>query len=142
MEGSAPASARISRTFLLRPDGSFTNVLSFPSEKVPAPPSPNWTFDSGLSSPPRQKASTFCVLESTSSPRSRIRGEKPALASIRPQNMPAGPNPTITGLWQSGSCPCSGNRYGFSVFSTTFTFFAFLITAPSFPETVAFREYM
>ncbi len=33
--------------------------VSLPSLKVPAPPSPNWTFDSGSNAPPFQKRITF-----------------------------------------------------------------------------------
>ena len=43
----APFFTKISSTFRPLPSLSFTRVLSLPSEKVPAPPSPNCTFDSG-----------------------------------------------------------------------------------------------
>lgn len=39
----------------------FTSVLSFPSEKVPAPPSPNCTLESGSSTPSFQKRSTVSL---------------------------------------------------------------------------------
>ena len=73
-------------------------VVSFPSLKVPAPPSPNWTLDSVSSSPVFQNLSTAAVRVSTSCPRSRTSGLYPALARISAANIPAGPNPTITGL--------------------------------------------
>ena len=76
---------------------SWVPVLSFPSEKVPAPPSPNWTLDSGFKSPPRRKASTAMLLCSTAWPRSRTMGFAPALASTSAANMPAGPKPATTG---------------------------------------------
>ena len=46
----APNSTNACFTNAPRRPGSLTDVLSFPSEKVPAPPSPNWTLHSGLSS--------------------------------------------------------------------------------------------
>ena len=41
--------------------GCVTRVVNFPSENVPAPPSPNCTLDSGLKIPCFQKASTSNV---------------------------------------------------------------------------------
>ena len=40
----------------LRARGSLVPVLSLPSEKVPAPPSPNWTLESGRKRPPPPEA--------------------------------------------------------------------------------------
>ena len=76
---------------------SCVEVLSLPSEKVPAPPSPNWTLDSGSSAPPARKASTSRSLASTSLPRSSTMGRAPARASTSAANIPAGPKPAITG---------------------------------------------
>ena len=45
-------------------------VVSLPSENVPAPPSPNCTFDSGFKAPPSLKELTEVMRASTSSPRS------------------------------------------------------------------------
>ena len=41
ISGAAPNSTKSSSTFRCLPKGSFTKVFNFPSEKVPAPPSPN-----------------------------------------------------------------------------------------------------
>ena len=70
MCAGAPNSVKIRSTSLFLPYLSFTSVLSFPSEKVPAPPSPNCTLDSGLRLPPCQYASTSFERVSTSKPRS------------------------------------------------------------------------
>ena len=73
-------------------------VVSLPSEKVPAPPSPNCTFDSVSSLCCDQNVFTLLVLLSTSPPRSRTRGRRPAFASVNAANIPAGPKPATTGL--------------------------------------------
>ena len=49
---------------------SWVPVVSLPSEKVPAPPSPNWTLEAGLSTPVDQNRSTSAVRSSTGRPRS------------------------------------------------------------------------
>ena len=72
-------------------------VVSFPSEKVPAPPSPNCTLEDWESAPVRQKCSTSAVRSSTSRPRSSTMGGRPARARVRAANSPAGPIPTTTG---------------------------------------------
>ena len=72
-------------------------VPSLPSEKVPAPPSPNWTLHSGSSSPPARKASTFFFRVSASAPRSRTMGRSPAMLSTSAANIPPGPKPATTG---------------------------------------------
>ncbi len=101
----APASTKMRRTSRIRPFGSLTVVVNFPSEKVPAPPSPNCTLEPGSNTPSLQNRSTSSCLLCTSFPRSRSRGRHPAFASIYPQKSPAGPVPTITGLPQDeGSC--------------------------------------
>ena len=103
--------------------GSLVPVVSFPSEKAPAPPSPNWTFDSVSRIPSFQNLSTCAVLVSTSIPRSRITGFKPALASTSPANIPQGPNPTTTGGLSecatgiSNLCLSSGSK----LYSTEYT---------------------
>ncbi len=55
-------------------------VVSFPSENVPAPPSPNWMFVCGSRSPPAANASTAARRSSTSPPRSSTSGRSPARA--------------------------------------------------------------
>jgi hypothetical protein len=50
-----------------------------PSEKVPAPPSPNCTFDSGSSTFLRHSPQVSCVRSRTALPRSRTIGRKAAL---------------------------------------------------------------
>ena len=72
-------------------------VASLPSEKVPAPPSPNCTLLSGSSAPPSANALTLASRFSTLSPRSSTIGLNPAYASVSAQNSPAGPLPTTTG---------------------------------------------
>ena len=101
ISASAPNLTKVSRTFLILPVGSLITVLSFPSENVPAPPSPNCTLDSVSSSPPPQNELTFCCLISTLSPRSYTTGLKPASDSLSAANIPAGPNPMITGRFSS-----------------------------------------
>ena len=76
---------------------SFIPVVSLPSEKAPAPPSPNWTLDSGSRVPPCQKLSTSEVRLSTSLPRSTIMGRSPACAKIKEAKIPAGPKPITAG---------------------------------------------
>ena len=98
IDGSAPNSTKVSSMHLILPLVSFIIVFSFPSENVPAPPSPNCTFDSVSSSPVFQKFSTVFLLSSTGSPRSITIGLSPASASFSAANIPAGPNPAITGL--------------------------------------------
>ena len=45
ISSGAPCSTKVSKTNLFLPNLSFTMVFSFPSENVPAPPSPNCTLD-------------------------------------------------------------------------------------------------
>ena len=94
-ERGAPWLANSRRTCAIRL--SCVPVLSFPSENVPAPPSPNWTLHSVSSAPPLLKAATLAVRASASRPRSRTMGRSPARASVRAQNIPAGPKPAMTG---------------------------------------------
>ena len=100
MSSGAPAAAKASKTAVTRP--SWIPVVSLPSEKVPAPPSPNWTLEAVSSAPVAQKRSTSLTRSSTGRPRSsRIQG-MPARARKRAQNSPAGPMPTTTGRSPAG----------------------------------------
>ena len=119
MDGSAPKRTKVSSTRRFLPEGSFTDVFSLPSEKVPAPPSPNCTLLLELSMPLSQNFWTSQVLFSTRLPRSITIGRKPASASIYAQNSPAGPAPAITGRLSSGVLPCAGIRYSFSLYMST-----------------------
>ena len=92
----APAPTRASITAEMR--GSWVPVVNFPSEKVPAPPSPNCTLEAGSSAPPAQNPSTLAVRASTSSPRSSTTQGMPFRARNRAANSPAGPIPTTTGM--------------------------------------------
>ena len=91
----APAATNSSSTLRIR--ASLIPVVSLPSLKVPAPPSPNCTLDCSFSVPSRQKRSTDAVLASTSCPRSSTSGRSPACAKISAANIPAGPKPTMIG---------------------------------------------
>mgnify|MGYP000665309888 CR=1 FL=1 len=113
--------------------------IQLPSEKVPAPPSPNCTLDAGFNTPFFQKASTRLVLASTSSPRSKRMGQYPFLASIRPQNSPAGPVPIITGGYARGEVPHSGRQYGFSWLIDKLRSFFFLTMDSSLFEPPDFK---
>ena len=73
-------------------------VVNFPSEKVPAPPSPNWTLELFLNFLSTQKLSISFVLLSTSRPLSSIIGIYPLCAKTKDANNPAGPLPITTGL--------------------------------------------
>ena len=70
-------------------------VVNLPSENVPAPPSPNWTFEDVFSLPVFRKTSTDFFLFSTLSPCSITIGFIPCLIKVRAENRPAG-------------CHCSG----------------------------------
>ena len=94
---SSGAPAAINASMMARIRGSLLRAVSFPSENVPAPPSPNCTLDSGSSRPVFQNTATSCVRRSTSRPRSRTIGAAPACASTHAAKIPAGPNPTTTG---------------------------------------------
>ena len=77
--------------------GSLTSVFNLPSEKVPAPPSPNCTLETVSNTPLSQKRSTSFVRSVTERPRSRTTGAQPLIVSAYAQKSPAGPAPTITG---------------------------------------------
>ena len=107
-------------------------VVSFPSENVPAPPSPNWTLELVSSSPVFQKCSTSRVLSSTLRPRSNTTGRAPASASMRAANMPHGPKPTMTGRsFSSAAHAVFVTVYEISGACTRFTPFIFSAFASS-----------
>ena len=54
-------------------NGVIDRVVSFPSEKVPAPPAPNWTLLTGSSCPVCQNVSTSFTRWARSRPRSTTR---------------------------------------------------------------------
>ena len=95
MSSGAPWATKVSSTWEMRL--SWVSVVSFPSEKVPAPPSPNCTLEEGERTPLCQKRSTSAVRSSTRLPRSSTMGARPALARVRAAKSPAGPMPTTTG---------------------------------------------
>lgn len=72
-------------------------VLSLPSEKAPAPPSPNCTLLSVSRVPVVKNLFTFAFLFSIQSPLSSITGLRPASARHSPAVKPPGPKPTTTG---------------------------------------------
>ena len=97
-------------------------VFNFPSENVPAPPSPNCIFEFGLNFLFLVNSSTSFILSSTHFPLSNIIGFIPFSINISPANNPAGPAPTITGFILFALLTCiSGNLY-FSTFSNLFSF--------------------
>ena len=73
-------------------------MVNLPSEKVPAPPSPNCTFESVFIFPSCLKSSTSFCLSSTAFPCSINIGLCPFLAKVYDANNPAGPAPITTGL--------------------------------------------
>ena len=97
ISSGAPAFTNVSSTKLT--NKSFVRDVNLPSEKVPAPPSPNCTLEFLSSTPVLKNLETANALESTSPPRSKIIGLSPARAKIKAVNIPAGPNPTTTGLY-------------------------------------------
>ena len=62
------------------PSLSFIRVLSLPSEKVPAPPSPNWTLEAVSKIPVSQNRATSSALFSTGRPLSIRSGGCPQSA--------------------------------------------------------------
>ncbi|KJR45280.1 hypothetical protein UF75_4312 [Desulfosporosinus sp. I2] len=95
ISGGAPACTNSLSTFILRE--FFCPIFNLPSEKAPAPPSPNCTLVWVSRIPVRQNFNTFLLRLSTSSPRSSRMGLAPAWARIKAANIPAGPQPTTTG---------------------------------------------
>ena len=70
---------------------SWVPVPSLPSEKAPAPPSPNWTLASGSSSPPERKASTAFCRSSMRGPTLETMGHSPARARTERRRRARGP---------------------------------------------------
>ena len=70
-------------TLRVRWRGSLIWLHSLPSEKVPAPPSPNCTFDSGSSTPRRHRPQVSRVRSRTALPRSSTIGRRPICASTQ-----------------------------------------------------------
>ena len=108
ISSGAPNFTNVSSTKRFRPNLSLTRVFNFPSEKVPAPPSPNCTFEAVFNMPSFQNCSTTFWRSLTGAPRSITRGSYPSKASKYAQNRPAGPLPITTGLFRSFLAPCSG----------------------------------
>ena len=74
------------------PAGSSVPVVSLPSEKVPAPPSPNCTFACGSSGPPASNAATAAERSSTHAPRSTTSGRSAASARYSAAEQPGRPS--------------------------------------------------
>ena len=91
----APKLTNSCKTFLHK--GLLIPVVNLPSEKVPAPPSPNWTLENGFKILLNKKLSTSFFLSSTVLPCSTIIGQIPFCIKINAENNPAGPAPIITG---------------------------------------------
>ena len=107
---------------------SLVPVVSLPSEKAPAPPSPNCTLLVVSRIPFFQKLCTSSVRVSTSLPRSI----KIGCASISAANNPAGPAPTTTGL----TVPLNFSTL-YSYFSAISAFLNFLHIFSSFTKSSA-----
>ena len=120
----APASAKVSITNLIL--GSLMPLVSFPSENVPAPPSPKRMLDSSLRMPLFLKDSTSLTRSDIPFPRSMTIGLYPFFASSRAANMPHGPNPTITGRPISFSLPGIGSNFSIGLCTLHLCFFAIL----------------
>ena len=71
-------------------------MVNLPSEKVPAPPSPNCIFEKVLRTLLFIKLSTSCCLSSTVLPCSIIIGLILFLIKVKAAKSPAGPAPTTT----------------------------------------------
>ena len=91
----APKLTNSCKTFLH--NGLLIPVVSLPSENVPAPPSPNWTFDEVFKILFFKRLSISFFLSSTFFPCSIIMGEIPFWTNVNAEKRPAGPEPTITG---------------------------------------------
>ena len=78
--------------------GFLTRVVSLPSEKVPAPPSPKWTWLSGFRIPSLPEGTDIGeTLRNGLAPLQEQDGH-PLPARVRAAKSPAGPQPTTTGL--------------------------------------------
>ena len=78
--------------------GSLILVVNLASEKVPAPPSPNWTLLLTSSSPVLKKCSTSLALSLILLPFSMTIGFNPASTKRYVAKIPLGPYPTTIGL--------------------------------------------
>ena len=105
ISAGAPCSTSTRSTLAAR--GSLMRVVSFPSENVPAPPSPNMTLLSGSNAPPLQKRCTSAVRSDTGLPRSTTSGWYPCCARQYAANSPAGPNPATSMRPRGSSVPCA-----------------------------------
>ena len=94
ISSGAPKRANVSSTSRLR--GSFVCVFSFPSENVPAPPSPNWMLHSSSRTLDLKKCSQDKTRSSTVPPLSTNTGRMPPRSRRKAQKSPAGPLPTTT----------------------------------------------
>ena len=101
-------------------------LVSFPSENVPAPPSPNRILESSFRTPSLLNASTSLTRSDMPLPRSMTIGLYPFLASSRAANIPHGPNPTITGRPIRFSLPGIGANFSICLCTLHLCFFAIL----------------
>ncbi len=108
ISSGAPALTNSASTLRVRWRGSLIWLHSLPSENVPAPPSPNCTFDSGSSWPWRHRPQVSLVRSRTGLPRSSTIGRRPICARISAAKMPHGPKPTTTGRGRAPSKKPSG----------------------------------
>ena len=110
ISSGAPARTNSSITLRVRWRGSLIWLHSLPSEKVPAPPSPNCTFDSGSRTPRRHRPQVSRVRSRTARPRSRTSGRSPIWARTSAAKMPHGPKPTTTGRGRPLVAKSAGRR--------------------------------
>ena len=106
--------------------GLWIPLVNLPSEKVPAPPSPNWTFDNVFSFPVFWNSSTSFFRSSTVFPCSIIIGFIPFWANVNAENKPAGPAPIITGLFEDFLFTIILKGSSFFTIWTFFILFSFL----------------
>ena len=141
ISSGAPAATKSASTCPI--SGSLTRVVSLPSEKVPAPPSPNCTLDLSSKPPPDQNLAISSWRLSTSQPRSTTTGRQPCRASVRAANMPAGPKPTTTGGLSSlpGGENCPRDAIASGASDTFLSFFQRLRSFFSLPCTATSSIY-
>ena len=102
ISSGAPNLTNVSKTVLQYTE--FIPVVSLPSEKVPAPPSPNWIFEFGFKIPVLIKLLISFWRSSTDFPCSTIIGKSPFSTKVIAANKPAGPAPIITGRLEIAAC--------------------------------------